>query len=378
MRWRFAQSPFILYEVFGTLLLYREPKLFLKRHNHANCSLCAAISLRCRKAIAYSPLAARSGSAAAFSWKGDALIDPRFDQVVGYSKVTRGFVRTTARAGRFLFCRGRLRGEEHPDRLAVVEAGGDGGEAGHLVADVEGERLDHQSFAGEVELHARQLPLAAVHVALLQEDGTAFVEAAEDAPSKIDAGDEMGAQADKAVLRRLHPDVAGHAAEDLRLEVGRVPVGVGREGEMPARQCGLRRGRRSWFAGNLHVRSAGDSAAVRAHVAVEEGVRQQAEELVHARLILLLVLLAMLLHGGIGGEGVEAVDLILTGRRAEEMAVGGDDQGHVALRGFNNVLEYIVAVVLLVEQIAKGAVIGVLGEALADRAADEGVGLGGG
>ena len=183
---------------------------------------------------------------------------------------------------------------------------------------METQGFDQKSLARQVELHAGELPLAAIHVALLEEDGAALVQMAEDAPAEVDAGDEMGAQTDEAVLASLHPHIAGHAAEDFRLNVGRIPLRVRREGQVPAELGGLRGrgGRQTGNAGDQDVRGGGDLAGAGAGVTVEEGVGQQPEEFIDAGLVGLFAAEAVLLERGVGGEGVKAVDLPLAGHGA--------------------------------------------------------------
>src|ERR1700683_5613877 len=92
-----------------------------------------------------------------------------------------------------LFGRRRVR-LEHLDGLVIVEIGSDGRVVGHLLSEMNVERFDEEGFAGEVELHAGELPVAVTEVGLLEIDGTPFVETADDAPAEIDVEDEMGVE----------------------------------------------------------------------------------------------------------------------------------------------------------------------------------------
>ena len=121
------------------------------------------------------------------------------------------------------------------------------------------------------------------------------------------------------------------------------------------------------------VDGAGDGAVV----VVEEGVGEQAHELVNAGVVFLLALVAMLLEVGVGIEIVESVDLGLAKVGVERRAVGGDGECDVALAGFNNFLGVVAAIVFFVEDEALGMVRGFGGHVIGDRAADEGCGIGG-
>lgn len=175
---------------------------------------------------------------------------------VGGRKQVRTTISELRSGGSSLAGRGGLFGQEHLDGFAVIEIGGHGREAGHFFGDAEAEGLHQQGFAGEVELHAGELPVVVADVGLLKGDGAAFVEAADDAPAEFNFRNDVGVEADEALVRGLDPDLASHAGEDLRLGIGRIEAWVRRIGEVVAledgnRACGRRRER---FAGNRDER----------------------------------------------------------------------------------------------------------------------------
>lgn len=266
------------------------------------------------------------------------------------------------------------------DGLVVVEVGGDWGVVGHLFGKVDVEGFDEESFAGEVELHAGEFPVVGGNFRLFEEDGAAFIEVPDDAPAEVDVGDDVGAKAGEALLGFFDPDLAGHAAQDARFGVGRVPCGVGLEGEVVALGGGGWSGGWRWcgFAGNHDVGWNDDRAGDGALVLVEEGVGEHAHELEGAGGILLLAFAAMLLEVGVSIEFVEAVDLDLMHVRVERLATGGDGDGDITLPGLDDFLSVVAAVVFFVEDEALGVVGRLGGHVIRDGAADEGRGIDGG
>ncbi len=173
-------------------------------------------------------------------------------------------------------------------------------------------------------------------------------------PKSTAIGDEVGIEADKTLLGLVDPEFAGDAAEDVRLQIGWSEVRVRRETHAIALAGG---------AGN-HVLEF-----------VEEGVGQEAEHVSHAVGVLLLTLAAMVLQFGMLGERVEAVEFGFVGVRVERLAVGGNQAGYVAFRGFDDELGCVSTLVDPVEQVLERPVIFSGVEAMLDRAADQGRGI---
>ena len=80
-----------------------------------------------------------------------------------------------------------------------------------------------------MDIQAREFPVASADVGLFEKDRSTFVQFAEDSEAEVDIGDEAGFQAGQTLLRLIDPEFAGDAVEDIRLEVGRSEVGIGRE-----------------------------------------------------------------------------------------------------------------------------------------------------
>ena len=231
---------------------------------------------------------------------------------------------------------------EELDGVAVGEVGRGGGEVAGLLGDLHLDRLHHEGLAGEVELEACELPVVAADVGLLEQDGAAFVELAEEAEAEVDVGGEMGVDAGEALLGAIDPDLAGDAAQDVGFEVGRIEARIGCEAEAIA------------LAGG-----AGDDA----FEAIEEGLGEQRHEVVDAGGVALLAPVAVLLELGMGGERVEATELGALGVGRERLAVDGDQAGDVAVPGLDDLLGGVagdaVALLGFVEEVAEGEVVGV-------------------
>lgn len=275
---------------------------------------------------------------------------------------------------------GRLFGEQELDGLAVVEIGRDGREAGHLLSDAEAEGLHEQGLAGEIEVHAGELPVVVADVGLLEEDCAALVETADDAPAELNFRDDVGGEADEALMGGLDPDFAGHASEDPRFGVGWREARIGRKGEVVALRDGRGRsdGRRARLARESHEWRHGDGAGNRRVLVVEEGVGQLTEELVDAGGVFLLALVPVVLEIRVGGKVVEAIDLRLAALGSQRLAVGGDGHGYVALAGFNNLLGKVAALVVLMEGKTDGLRSGIGGQAFGNGPANQRGSIGGG
>jgi hypothetical protein len=165
----------------------------------------------------------------------------------------------------------------------------------------------------------------------------------------------------KWASRRVDPDLAGDAAQDVAFEVGWVEARVGGEAEAIA------------LAGG-----AGDDS----FDAIEEGLGEQRQEVVDAGGVALLALVAVLLEVGMGGEGVEAIELGAVGVGGERLAVDGDEAGYVAVAGLDDLLGGVVgdAVALLgfVQEVAEREVVGVGLGTVGDGATDQSGGVDGG
>lgn len=135
---------------------------------------------------------------------------------------------------------GRRVGLEHLDSFVIVEVARDGEVVRHLLGEMDVEGLHEESFSGEVELHAAQLPIVGAHFGLLKEDRSSLVEVADDAPAEIDIGDELSVQASEAFLGFFDPHLACHATQNSRFGIGRIPGRVRPEGEvvtLQGRRC---------------------------------------------------------------------------------------------------------------------------------------------
>jgi hypothetical protein len=197
-------------------------------------------------------------------------------------------------------------------------------------------------------------------IGLLEQDGAAFVELAEEAEAEVDVGGEVSIDTGEALLGAIDPDLAGDAAQDVGFEVGGIEVWVGREAQPVAL-----------------ARAAGDDA----FDAIEEGLGEQRHEVVDAGGVALLAPVAVLLEIGMGGEGVEAGELGAVSVGGERLAVDGDQASDVAVLGLEDLLGGVagdaVALLGFVQEVAEGAMGGVGFGAVGEGATDEGGGIDG-
>ncbi len=195
--------------------------------------------------------------------------------------------------------------------MAVVH-GGQGG----VVADLQGGvKLDgFEEDAGiHDEDHAGGAPLVVADIGLVEEEGSALFQLAEQAAHVIDVVEAVAFEMGDALLGDVNPQLTGHGFEGLGFDVGRVKRRVGLKAEPVA-----------GAVGGIHG----------AGVGVEEGVGQGAEDFAGVFGVVLLALLAVALEAGVVEEALEAGvfgGFVLGG---EGGVVALDEAGNVAVTCF--------------------------------------------
>jgi hypothetical protein len=92
---------------------------------------------------------------------------------------------------------------------------------------------------------------------------------------------------------------------------------------------------------------------------------------IDSRLIFSFAPSAMLLQCGIGGQSVQPVHFDLAPLRAEWGSIDGDEHGHIALRGFDDLPDYVVAFVPAMQVEALWLMGRLLGKVVGDGTPDE-------
>src|SRR5579875_320784 len=80
---------------------------------------------------------------------------------------------------------------EDVDRVLVCQRVGDRPVVRAVLGGLEGDAMDHQDLAGQVELEMDGFPVILTDIFLNHQDGAAFVEAADDSPAEVHISDEV-------------------------------------------------------------------------------------------------------------------------------------------------------------------------------------------
>ena len=240
------------------------------------------------------------------------------------------------------------------DGLAVVH-GGQGGVVGEFQGCVELDGFEEDAGVHD-EDHAGGAPLVVANVGLVEQEGAALFEFAQEATHVVDIVEAVAFEMGDALLGDVNPELAGHGFEGLGFNVVGIEGWVGLEGEPVA---GAVRG----------IDGAGEG--------VEEGFGQGAEDFAGVFGVALLALLAVALEAGVVEEGLEAGLLGGFVIGGEGGVVALDEASDVAVTGFGNELGGGEARAGFAQGVAEG-VGGVLGggDFCTEDALDELLGLG--